>query len=238
MNRSDDFTRTNNPTALGTPSDAGTPWVAQLGVWGINSNRGLCTTAPGNSVATLDAADADVQVDAVIDTVGSTPGITFRLADNANYWAFILSGPTLALYKVVASTPILLDSSAGTLAPGDTLTAILSGTSIICQVNGTTKATATDSFAQTATLHGLFSYNDTTSDYSAFTITSGTPPPPSLSHGLYNQQLVFWEYTPATGTALSKLKIWMDPRNVILSDTAADNAYAYLATNTPAGLQF
>lgn len=35
MNRTDTFTRPNNASSLGTPSDGGSPWTAHVGTWGI-----------------------------------------------------------------------------------------------------------------------------------------------------------------------------------------------------------
>lgn len=69
------------------------------------------------------------------------------------------------------------------------------------------------------------------------------------TYALLPIQLTLCQYTPATGTELSSLRIYINAagaessaavvtRNIVLKDAAADAAWTWIQTNTPAALQF
>lgn len=106
-NRSDTFDRADSTTALGTPSDGGSDWVADTGTWGIATNRGRNVGGASNEVARLAGAAAVVNVKADFPTLaGGDCGLTCRSADGSNYWFIRIRTSTsqLLLRKVVAGT--------------------------------------------------------------------------------------------------------------------------------------
>ncbi len=238
MNRTDTFIRANNPTALGTPSDGGSPWVTQSGAWQLLSNQGASNNAAATNIATLDCGANDATLQATIATPGSLPGLCFRLQDANNYQEVQFNPGTAYVQEYIAGTPTTLASASFTLTPGDTVTVTCLGTAITIAVNGTTIITTTSSNLLSTTLFGLWAFFSNTTAFTALTITTGAPPPPSTNRGLIPNSFTYWEYRPAAGGELSRLSFWMEPRNVLLYDAAADAALIYLQAHTPAALQF
>jgi hypothetical protein len=178
-NRTDNFNRADSSAALGTPSDGGSAWVSQFsggGVgWGISGNKGYDQyDAGGTGIATLDSSSADTTVQATLSAVGNEIGLVARFSDTSNY-LFIRarSSDGYTLFKRVAGSATSLGNYAGTPANGDVLALVMSGSSLTVQVNGVSRITATDSFNNTATLHGLWAFNayTTSARWDDFSIT-------------------------------------------------------------------
>lgn len=180
--RADDFNRADSTSSLGTPSDGGSSWVAAAGTWGINSNRGyLATSSGGQETAYLESSVADVDVQVTLAVSGSDYGVCARLTDASNNLIGIRSGASdYRIYKRVAGSFTQLGSTvAVTSANGDVMKFTANGSSLTLYQNGVSKVTATDSFNNTATKHGLRSNADTTTRFDDFSITGigggGTP---------------------------------------------------------------
>ena len=89
-------------------------------------------------------------------TTHADPGLVFRMSDASNFWLLWANqGGGYKLMKCVAGVYTAAAASATVAAAGDVLAVTLSGASISATVNGTVMATLTDTFNQTATLHGV-----------------------------------------------------------------------------------
>jgi hypothetical protein len=112
--------------------------------------------------AVVDSAVADCTVSAVVGvTAAATPncGLTLRAQDASNLYIVEIrvdASYTPKIYKSVGGTNTAIATGAAvTFVAGDTLSAVLSGTSIIVKRNGTTIVSVTDSTYTTQTKHGL-----------------------------------------------------------------------------------
>lgn len=173
-NRTDNFNRADSATALGTPSDAGSNWVAQSGTWGIASNRGYLATASGgqeNAVLESSVADVDIQVTAPV--VGVDGGVIARAADNSNYIVGTFgSGGSMRLFKNVADSFTQLGATFnGTVSNGDVFKLSAdSSDALTFYQNGNSRVSATDGAGSTNTKHGIRSHGDA-STFDDFSIT-------------------------------------------------------------------
>ncbi len=238
VNRTDNFTRANSTTTLGTPSDGGSAWNPLNGTWGINSNAGY---EPGNTVqavAVLDSTTTDVTVQCTFTQPGSVVGLVIRATDNANYIIATFQSGGAFLFTNVGGSFSLLTTVTQAIAPGDIGSLQIVGTALTLKLNGTTVLTATTATNPSGTLHGIYTSTDTSVRFNTFSISDGTPPPPGTNRGLINTSFTYWEYRPASGGDLSRLTFWMEPRNVLLYDAAADAALIWLQANTPSALMF
>jgi hypothetical protein len=174
-NRSDDFNRANSTTALGSPSDGGSAWVAQSGTWGVSSNQGYNASVGNQETAVLDSGTSNVDVVFATPTVGNDIGVIARAADNSNYLLLAwTSGTGYRLFKNVAGSFTQLGSTvSGTQGAGDTIeikadaanaiTGYHNGSAIVGPV--------TDSAGATNTKHGIRAHVDSTTRYDTFSIT-------------------------------------------------------------------
>lgn len=174
-NRSDNFNRTDSSSAMGTPSDAGSDWVALTGTWGIASNRGYCATDSGDNQnsAVLESSASDVDVEVTCTTGNNDQGIILRATDASNY--ILLRHGTdgsVIFYKREAGTFTSFASTSGvSQSNGDVIKATASGNDFELFVNGVSALTGTSSFNNTATKHGLRVYSSTTPRWEDFSIT-------------------------------------------------------------------
>jgi hypothetical protein len=160
----DSFNRADNPFNLGSTNGAGTldplAWTSPGNVVGIYLNRAYPN---GNSfcVAYLDLGTADVDISVVTaDSYGGAFGVnaviaSFRYTNTANQlFAFMNSdGVGLAKYQGGAFSQIGATVPGGVV--GDTLRVVTSGSNITVYRNSTLVITATDTFNQTVTRHGV-----------------------------------------------------------------------------------
>lgn len=163
---SDSFNRANNLLTLGN-ADTGQTWIvpadsqiAGTPVWGIISNTAYVPVPVNKDIAFVDAGVADGTIQVTIATTGgaaSDLGVVFRYVDNANFWYANIENitPSYNLWQVVAGSFNQPTTGTTTVADGDVLSVVLSGTSITFKKNGTTLNTLTDATFQTATRHGI-----------------------------------------------------------------------------------
>ena len=169
---SDTFTRADNASSLGTTTTGSKTWTALSGTWGIASNQAYCSAgaASTNEVAIVDAgaADGTLAVTLGSGSILGNAGVVFRATDDSNHLLVTGSGD---LYRKQSGTYTKIAGAAIPLSPGDAISVVLSGSSITCKLNGATWCTATDAFNQTATKHGLRSYNnDTTARFAGISL--------------------------------------------------------------------
>ena len=162
-NRTDDFNRANNASALGTPSDAGSDWVALWGTWGISSNAGYNPSADMGAIAVLEASEADVDVQVTLAAEPSDEdfGVVGRLTDDSNFlMAHLHFGfQELFLSRMEALSENVLDSVVGTYVAGDTIKLRMDGDQISVYHNDVLViGPITETFNETETLHGLVNY--------------------------------------------------------------------------------
>lgn len=171
-NRTDDFNRANSAVSLGTPSDAGSAWVPLgLLVAGIDTNTAYSVTSISQAIAYLESSVADVTIQSTTPTKGTDCGLCARVTDNNNYIVAIQAPTSWLMYKRVGGAFTQLGSTAsGTPANGDVLKVTLNSNALEFFVNGTSKITATESFNNTATKHGLRWSSDTTARFDDFSI--------------------------------------------------------------------
>lgn len=159
-NFSDTFSRADG--AIGT-AETGQPWIILDGTWVIQSNR-LIFQGSGTSdkrAVVIETMRADCTVSVVARTVGFYGArLVARATDIDNYLYADWSGGTLMLVRRAAFVDTTIGTTSYTVAANDTVSIILSGSSITVQVNGVTKiGPVVDTFNASATKHGLGAYD-------------------------------------------------------------------------------
>lgn len=161
--------------AMGTVVTGGQTWSVFAGVTYARTSGGSGPTVSvtDRNYCLVDDGQADGVLSLNVATIGSVPGLAFRMAaDTSTGYLFWNSGSTWTLSKQpTIATRTTVTSAAGTMVAGDVLSVVLSGSSIICKVNGVTVLTATDA-TYTGTRHGLYCYSATTSRFKDWSHTS------------------------------------------------------------------
>lgn len=157
---SDSFNRTDSTTTLGTTDsyNGGTAyaWTPIVGTWGISSNQAYEVTVTNDGFAVIDVGQADVDITVTLTIGAVVSGIYFRATDSNNFWRFIGVGTTaLYLQKKSAGSMSTISNIAATVANGDTIRVTAQGSTITLYHNGTSIGTATNTFNQTVTKHGI-----------------------------------------------------------------------------------
>ena len=187
--RSDDFNRANNASAIGTPSDGGSAWNNSWSTWGINGNRAYEASGATSALATVDSGTSAVEVQVTVAVMSSNAGVCARLSDFNNFIeAQIASVNGLSLFKRVGGTYTQLGSTYSyTPASGDVVKLRLdAANSITAYVNGVARiGPLTDSAGAANTKHGLWAYSDNTSRFDTFSITD-------ITAGAVSQKLIFF----------------------------------------------
>jgi hypothetical protein len=197
------FTLPNSTTSMndggGLADDGGSGWFdldAAFGhKMGISSNQGYNPDG-GTGRAGLESSEADAEVEVTFPTVantgdGSVTGVLARITDRDNFIEWVAYfGNNHVLRKNVAGGLTNLDTDSTAYANGDTFKITVSGTTIECRLNGTLIMSATDSFNQTATKHGV-TMQGTTGRFDDFSITpvgGGGGAPLAVFANHYRQQ--------------------------------------------------
>ena len=160
----DDFNRAADPAAPGT-GPSGHTWVEQVGQWAVAGNQMLLSSsAGGNNVAYVESYVSDCEVQATFATLAAGQRLAFRVTPGgAGGWdGYVVQkggGADYALFKYSGGAYTLLSGFIAGAANGDVIEAILQGPNITIRRNGATIITASDSFNQTATKHGLAQEN-------------------------------------------------------------------------------
>jgi len=180
-----DTTSLNNraPSPINTP---GNNWSAAVGTWTIVSNKATCSTpSSGNfNNLVLDSEDANVKLSMDVTVpAGDSYGCGFivRYTDSTHflYLLYVRTGGTsqLQVRKAnggAASTVLTVESSIPTVGSTITFIASLDGNTMELR-QGLNFLTYTDTFNNTATIHGITEYRDGTytgSSYDNFSVDS------------------------------------------------------------------
>jgi hypothetical protein len=143
-------------------------------------------------------------------------GLVLRYADSANYLQLVADQATLAVWRVRAGVATLVSWTALPVTPGSThrLQAVLNGSSIQASVDGVVLLTASESFNQTATRHGLAWY------------------PPADPDATYDNFDIV-----GTGSGSSSCGMSVSPTHLTLGTAASSGTLTLLASAAPCGWQ-
>lgn len=169
--RSDNFTRTDSILTINPPSDGGASWILQTAgaVCGIASNQGYFVVATSQATAVLESSVADCDVEVTFNVVGSDGGMCWRASGDNDYW---LINPTQCYKRSTAGGFVLIATLSTGFSNGDTAKIVLSGDSHTILRNGSSVASFSDSFNNTATKHGIRSNLDTAARWAAFSVST------------------------------------------------------------------
>lgn len=171
----DSFTRANSAVSLGT-ADSGQAWSALSGTWGITSNQGYCAVSGGTNenAAVVESGIANGVVRVTMATSASSR-VVFRRTDVDNGFIADIFATSATLYRHEAGSYTELDTNlALTVNDGDIFEAVLRGPAISILQNGTEVLSATSTFNQTATKHGIGASGATlTARFDNFAISAG-----------------------------------------------------------------
>jgi len=178
-NRADNFNRADTSgNNIGTPSDGGSAWINTLsGSWDIGSNQAKETSGTGQVICVLEASTALATVQATATNLGSNAGLVLCVSDDNNYIVGVFApGFSMAVYKRVAGSFTQLGSTyGGSISNGDVFALERDASdNIAFKQNGVSRVTATDSFNNTATKHGLRANSDTSVRFDDFSITDNS----------------------------------------------------------------
>jgi hypothetical protein len=170
---SDNFNRADS-ASLGT-APTGQTWLNLINSAHIISNQAGSPDADAY-LDVLDCGAADVAVQITI-TAFPSPGASYigilvRASDGSNYFRAIINNGTLYLDKRVAGALTNLATGMASGTPGDILKVQVLGPAITVYYNGSVVATASDSFNQSVTQHGIFIYGTTGLRLDDFLITA------------------------------------------------------------------
>lgn len=166
----DTFVRANNTATMGRTS-SGHLWTALSGAWGITSNAGYLVVAGADhrSLATTTViADGRISM-----TVNAPTGarLAFRFTDKDNGYYVEAQANQYVLERVVAGVITTIGTYSVTPKSGDQVMASLANASISIFVNGAIAINVSQSFNQTATLHGIGATDTSIAQWSAFSIS-------------------------------------------------------------------
>ncbi|RYZ63033.1 MAG: hypothetical protein EOO14_00350 [Chitinophagaceae bacterium] len=166
----DDFNRANSTSTAGNLITPNTPWTAESGTWGIESNKLYCVSETTSGAANtyylthdVGVSDYTVETDVtLLDGSLSSAGIALRRTDASNgIFLFIVPSGSL-LYKQVGGSYSAItggtQQGGGNVNPANTpatYKVTVSGSTYQIYKNNTLIATVTESFNSTATNMGL-----------------------------------------------------------------------------------
>jgi hypothetical protein len=175
-NRTDNFNRADG--AIGTPSDAGSAWVQNLGTWNVLTNQARITTNDTHATCVLESSVSNVEVQATIPTVGGGVGhsIVARCADSSNFIMFQIKSASVEMWKRVGGSFTQLGTTvSNTFVANDVIKLTCDGNTINGYVNGVLKiGPITESAGSTNTKHGLYANQNSTGRFDDFSITEIT----------------------------------------------------------------
>jgi hypothetical protein len=174
----DTFTRADgslgNSETSGPDSQtvAAEAWTAQLGTWGIATNKAASSALDGTesvSVATVDVGTTNVMVEVVATRSAGTSGLTLRYTDADNYIKCVHNGTNLQVIEVVAGTPNTLVNAAATYGAAFRMMVSLNGTKVRGYYNNALIGSEATTAVTTGNNHGLFT-DDTGATFDGFLI--------------------------------------------------------------------
>lgn len=151
----DGFNRPDN-AALGN-ANTGQAWQVTTSVFSIKDNMARLTGDGLRDSAVINSGWSDGQVSVTLIGNASPFGqrLLFRYTNNNNHFLFAASSTSYTINKLEAAGSTILGTYTTTPASGDVLSVIMRGSTIIGMVNGVVVITTTNTFNQTATLHGF-----------------------------------------------------------------------------------
>lgn len=159
---SDSFNRPDTSAILGSASpldrsDTGQSWIATSGGVNLSITNNQLTVSGSDCGGVVDSGYSDsVAVSATFVTLTGGEQIIFRYAGSASYFYVERSGTGYQLIKRSGGFSNLhTAASATTPVVGDVIKVVLNGSNISVYQNGNLLYTVTDTFNQTATMHGL-----------------------------------------------------------------------------------
>lgn len=171
MNRADDFNRSDNASSLGGPSDGGSAWSALAGTWGIQTNRAYSSSGGSQEAAVLESGESDGEVEALAPVSPNNWRLVFRATDASNYWMAVATTASVFLYRKEAAADNLVDAWSATWSASTPYRVVLSGTSIEVYHGAALLGSATSSFNQSATLHGVGTHGGSLDRFDDFSFT-------------------------------------------------------------------
>lgn len=168
----DSFSRADSTTSLGN-AETGQAWVTSgVDPWGISGGTAYrpSTTGASDTLATI-STSATVDMSVVIAQASNANGTggmgpIWRYSDANNFWLLDITSSTTIVYKKVASTFTSVATIPNTIAAGDTVRVVASGSTHTIYLNGAQVYTTTDAFNSTATSHGIRTATAGTGNYS------------------------------------------------------------------------
>ncbi|HTK03811.1 MAG TPA: sialate O-acetylesterase [Alphaproteobacteria bacterium] len=166
--------------------NVGTGWTEQAGTWTIESNKARAD-GTGGSYATVNATDADVVITSQVtmESSGAGQGFIARYTDTNNQFRIVWFGNSqIQIIKREAGVNTTLSSTPLVAVNGQTyaFALTLNGSSISLSIDGVEQISATSSFNQSATIHGIFAgastgvrFDDFLIDKTSNNITLSTP---------------------------------------------------------------
>jgi len=167
--RTDNFNRGDTTNAIGTPSDGGSAWVQQSGIWGIQTNTGYCSGSTGQASCYLESNASNVDI-TVTATALVDAGIVARVQDDNNYLLFLFNVTAMQLYTRIAGTFTALTTVNEASVAGDVFRFKLVGSALEGWKNGTLKTSISNATFQSNTKHGL-RVNTLLNNFDDFTIS-------------------------------------------------------------------
>ncbi len=173
----DTFTDADGTNLTAHTMDVGPGWTVYAGSWDIRGDKTEITSSTGGNAAAADAGHSDATVQADVTPGNNSCGILFRLTDANNYW-WAESDNNAQAFRLVewnAGSVINRGQVAVTLNGGTTYTvqAVLSGSTITVTLDGGNMITySSATFNQTATKHGLWSFEQTGDTHDNFQATT------------------------------------------------------------------
>lgn len=178
----DAFNRADSASSLGVTDIGGLSWVADVGTWGVTGKKAYLATSSGAgpNAAYVDVGTADVVITMTLAAwqASDYPRLIARYTDIGNHILLQGSNTAYQLYKRVANTYTQLGSDyTYTPTAGDVIKLVCSGNNFTVYVNGVSRITATDSFNNTVTKHGIsVGGNATTPRFANFSIGAAAEP--------------------------------------------------------------
>lgn len=169
----DSFNRADG-ISLGN-ADSGQVWNILSGVWGISNNQAYCYSSTGVNRTEIDSKSSDCVISAtykVIDSANNSPRLIFRATDASNEYVITPCNTYYTLNKRVNGSLSIIATMYVSCVNEDIVKVICNGNVIKVYINDTLATTVTDTFNQTATKCGLFTYQSISSRIDNFKVES------------------------------------------------------------------
>lgn len=169
--RSDNFIRPNNATAIGQPSDGGPLWTVTNGPFGIDANALYASASNAEATAVLASDLTDAAVACTLKIVGPSPGLLGRFADINNLILCQFTGGSCNIWTRIAGAFNEIASVPFTPANGAYAVLSVKGTTASAIVNNTTITSATVPASAGENKWGVWLQLNTTSRLTDFSIS-------------------------------------------------------------------